>query len=406
MAISHPKDYGVWLLAAVMIAAQAQAEPPEAVPLLGAPFSAELTAITSDGQLTFRTDSGERRLALSELVRRGECPEPEQHTTIVLVNGGMLVAEVLTIDKHRLVAESETFGHVQLPLDSLAGILFKLPWERTQRDLLFERILSAKEESDRLLLQNGDEISGLIEGLEHGKLELRGAVGARAFETSGATAIVFNPALRRRLGKTEGLQVWAGLADGSRLLTDSLTLDSEKMTLDTLGQRLSGPPRRLVFLQTLSHSKLVYLSDIQPSEFHQTPFLELPWPYASDRNVAGGWLRCGGKLYLKGLGVHAAARLVFALSPAAEGTTAATGAKRFEALIGLDDSAGRGGSVRFRVLVDGQEKYLSPIIHGGEPPQPVSVALEGGKRLELVVDFADRGDVLDRAVWLDARLTK
>ena len=62
--------------------------------------------------------------------------------------------------------------------------------------------------------------------------------------------------------------------------------------------------------------------------------------------------------------------------------------------------------MQFRVLVDGQERFASPILRGGDPPVPVSVDVRGGKKLELVVDYADRADVLDHADWLDARLIK
>ena len=61
--------------------------------------------------------------------------------------------------------------------------------------------------------------------------------------------------------------------------------------------------------------RAVYLSDLKPAEYRQTPFLDLPWPYRADRNVTGGMLRRGGRLYLKGLGVHSAARLVYAINP-------------------------------------------------------------------------------------------
>jgi hypothetical protein len=37
---------------------------------------------------------------------------------------------------------------------------------------------------------------------------------------------------------------------------------------------------------------------------------------------------------------------------------------------------------------------------------PISVDVSQAQALALIVDFADRGDVLDRAAWLDARLTK
>ena len=80
--------------------------------------------------------------------------------------------------------------------------------------------------------------------------------------------------------------------------------------------------------------------------------------------------------------------------------------KRFQAELGIDDSTAGRGSVQFRVLVDGQEKFISPTIRGGQPPVPVSVDVAGAKKLELVVDYADRADVLDHADWLNARLTR
>ena len=111
--------------------------------------------------------------------------------------------------------------------------------------------------------------------------------------------------------------------------------------------------------------------------------------------MQGGWLRAGGRLYLKGIGMHSAARLSYALPP---------GAKRFQAEAALDDAAGGDGSVRFRVFVDGKELYGSPPVRGEMPPAPIDVDISGGKRLDLVVDFADRADVQDRADWLNARL--
>jgi hypothetical protein len=85
---------------------------------------------------------------------------------------------------------------------------------------------------------------------------------------------------------------------------------------------------------------------------------------------------------------------------------AAGAPKRFQADLGIDDSTNGQGSVQFRVLVDGEEKFVSPIVRGGKPPVPVSIDITGAKTLELVVDYADRADVLDHADWLNARLTE
>ena len=48
----------------------------------------------------------------------------------------------------------------------------------------------------------------------------------------------------------------------------------------------------------------------------------------------------------------------------------------------------------------------SEVVRGGQPPVPISVDLDGVKRISLLVDFADRGDELDHADWLDARLAR
>jgi hypothetical protein len=93
--------------------------------------------------------------------------------------------------------------------------------------------------------------------------------------------------------------------------------------------------------------------------------------------------------------MHSAARLSYDLPP---------GVVRFQAEAAIDDAAEGQGSVRFRVFVDGSEKFASPTVRGGGVPVPIDVDISGGKRLDLVVDFADRADVRDYADWLDARV--
>jgi hypothetical protein len=78
--------------------------------------------------------------------------------------------------------------------------------------------------------------------------------------------------------------------------------------------------------------------------------------------------------------------------------------------VAIDDSAGKRGSVAFGVYVlrDGkwQPAYTSEVVRGGDSPQSVSVDLAGADAMTLVVDYADRGDELDHADWLNARLVR
>jgi len=117
--------------------------------------------------------------------------------------------------------------------------------------------------------------------------------------------------------------------------------------------------------------------------------------------VLGEPIEVRGRRYLEGIGMHSAARLTYRL----DGHY-----RRFESAIAIDDSAKGRGSVTFGVYVlrDGKwgEAFTSGIVGGRDAPQPISVDLHGAKGLTLTVDFADRGDELDHAVWLDARLVK
>ena len=96
----------------------------------------------------------------------------------------------------------------------------------------------------------------------------------------------------------------------------------------------------------------------------------LAWPYRPDRSVSGGLLRAGGRVYLKGLGVHSAAQLTYASDKPYW---------RFQAELAIDDETAGRGSVVFRVAVDDQVRYTSPIIRGGQAPTAISVDLSGAR---------------------------
>jgi hypothetical protein len=87
------------------------------------------------------------------------------------------------------------------------------------------------------------------------------------------------------------------------------------------------------------------------------------------------------------------------------------GDRRFQAEAALDEHAGLRGSVTFRVLLEDtqgqwQRAYESPVVRGATDPLPISVDVRGVRRLALIVDFADGGDVLDHANWLNARFVR
>lgn len=398
-------------LASLALAAlPAWAQPPLAVPVDGQAFPAELAAADADWQLSFSSGEKRRTMPAAELVRWGSCafpsvgdgnPLPNGRAggpILVLADGGLLVADVLRSEKDRLQVDSGLFGLVDVPLGRLAGVLFDLPAGRTRRDLLLDRIARPTGQSDRLLLANGDELTGLIESIRDDTVRLATDDGPLEIETARIAGLVFNPLLKPPPAD-QGLRAWVGLADGSRLLATRMLMDRSSLQITTAGgQTWKTSSKELVFLQPLG-GRVTYLSDLKAADYVQVPYLSLPWPtYGIDRNVTGGRLRCDGRLYLKGLGVHGAAQLTYRL----DGPF-----KRFQAEVGIDDSTSGGGSVRLRVRADGRQKQtVETVVRGRMAPVPVSVDLDGATRLDLIVDYADRADVLDHADWLDARLVR
>ncbi len=153
-------------------------------------------------------------------------------------------------------------------------------------------------------------------------------------------------------------------------------------------------------IQTTSPN-VVYLSDLS-ADYKHIPFTTLEWPLGIDRNVLGGRLRSGEKVFLRGLGMHSASRAAFELTGKEQ---------RLEAEFALDDSAKARGSIVGKVLLEHETgkwttAWESPILHGRDTPVRFSVPLTGARRLALLVEFADHGDEWDHANWLNTRLVK
>ncbi len=372
------------------------ARPPEAVPVDAPPFAARLSAVEPEWQIAFTAEDGRRTVDAADLVVWGAYREVGRPPLLVLADGSLLPADVFEADKEKLRADSGAFGLMEVPLELLAGVVFRLPNDRQAADRLVAAVASAAATADQLMLINGDRVAGRFEAIADDAVRLQAEVGPVEVELERVGALVFDPALLAR-DRPRGLRAIVGLDDGAHLVARGLRSDGDSLTIDSSGGLAwSTALDRVVCLQPLG-GRVTYLSDLEAAEYRHVPYLDVPWPYRIDRNVSGGLLRAGGRLFAKGLGVHSAARLTYRLDEPY---------RRLDAALAIDDSTAGQGSVRFRVFVDGREQYVSPTIRGGMAPVPASLDLSGATRIDLVVDFAERADVLDRANWLDARLVR
>lgn len=142
---------------------------------------------------------------------------------------------------------------------------------------------------------------------------------------------------------------------------------------------------------TETQGKKVWLSDLDISKTQQG------WGEPQkDRSVDGNALRIAGRSFDRGLGTHADSALYVRL---------AGGSTRFTALVGLDDEAGRLGTVEFRILADGEEIFKTGTMKAGQPARKVDVDVTGVDLLVLLVSGGSDGINYDHADWADAAFT-
>ncbi len=380
------------------------------------PTATRLISVDPDWNLVVETANGRRLIPGRALVYWGAYRDPRRGALIVLADGSLLVGELTRAEQDRLHIISRTVGPLSLPQSAVRGVIFTLPSSLAEQDRLLGWMLGEQVEFDRLLLINGDRLAGriTISSAPDGQFELRvvpqHSGSELAIDLETATALTF----RRTATELEvsGRQMEMGLRDGSLLAVKRIgaTQQAGHVRLElNCGAELSAPARtlwrQLVWIQPTEFGQFAYLSDREPLAYRQIPFLDAGHSWRRDRNVLGGRLRVLGHRFSKGIGMAPASTLAFEL----------TGQEsEFRAELAVDDRAKGQGSVVFRVYLhkagDGavppawEPAYESPIIRGGQPPLPIAVDLRAASQLALLVEFSERGDELDYANWLNARV--
>ncbi|MCE9553139.1 MAG: hypothetical protein K8T91_07145, partial [Planctomycetes bacterium] len=301
------------LMAAVLIAilgATAQAAEPlssMAVPRDGVSFPATLLRVEADGRIMLGVDGKPRTLAADQWIRWGSPAALAAGGPVVLAADGSVLPvdqqlEPLVLKGEKLSCDTRRLGRLELPLGSVRGVIFHGPLRSLEADLLTRQIVEAGGNSDQLILDNGDRLSGNLAELGADKLKLEVEGRSLELEVRNVVAIIFNPTLTRT-AKPSGRRLMVGLSDGSRLHCTAAASTGTTLSMATVsGLELKTSLANVVWLQPLGRD-VTYLSDLEAAGFRHTPYLSLSWPYHRDRNVQGGQLRSGGRAYLKGLGL-------------------------------------------------------------------------------------------------------
>jgi len=331
---------------------------------------------------------------------------PAEETDTVqleLRNGGKLLGRLQGGEGERLDLRLVGGTGLRVMIEEVDSLRFPARLPRKGR-----QVLEPAAVGDRLYRVAGEEldrIDGAIEAFELEGLRFSSDLGSKLYPWSEVAAC-FIEALDESGGADgEGTPVVVDLVDGSRLRAGFLRWNAEQLELQTPTGRGLALPNEAIAEVFFDDGRLRFLSDMTPSAVDEaSPFgddLGLSWPHRMDRSVTGGPLAAGGRKWSRGIGVHAPSRLTFAL----DGEW-----RELRGSVAIDDEVLRlsaRGSVIFRVVVDGEQRFESPVVRGGDPVLDLpQIALVGARELLLEVDLATDLHVADRADWLGVVLVK
>ncbi len=339
-------------------------------------------------------------------IRRADLPlpGPPAGSHIIFANGDRLPGTFgdLTGEKLAFRPALGKTAEINLPLEALAVLWFDTPAGMDRPDLVRRRLLLEKRTRDIVWLRNGDQIQGNVLSLSRDGLQIEVDRKEIKLDRNKIAVIALNNELVRTLRPKEAYAVLV-LADGCRLGLASARSDGVTLTGKTLFGATVQIPLADVRAMDIRQGRAVYLSDLKPASYQYTPYLpRLSYPWVADGSIgdgspAGDDMRLAGSTYVKGLGMHSASRISYAL----DGQY-----RRFEATVGLDDHGGQNGSVRIRILVDGKDRDWGwdKDLTARDGPKTVRLDVAKARELTLIVDYGrfDQGQVN----WADARLVK
>lgn len=294
---------------------------------------------------------------------------------------------------------------MSVDVEQLARLVFP-----ARADANVARTFEAAPSGDRLFWARGesyDKVDGTLEAFGPEGLRFDSKLAKKDFAWSEIAALYIEALAAPVAPPPDAARVIVDLLDQGRLRGRLTRLDALAATLEFEARRTIVLPLNTLAELTLDDGSVAFLSSFAPAKVVEGYFADdevgMRWPFQVDASVLGAPLRAGGRLWPRGLGVHAPSRLEFALDGAW---------RTLRGNVAIDDSVlllPYKGSVEFEVYLGGTETpaWRSGRVRGGDAPIALpAIDLTGVNRISLVVTMDERAFVADRADWLRLLLVR
>jgi hypothetical protein len=180
------------------------------------------------------------------------------------------------------------------------------------------------------------------------------------------------------------------------LIASRVAGDAKAFEISTVsGAKFEYPAASIARLDYRS-DKLVYLSDLKPTDTIEKTKQGRKDIWRVDRNLENSSLQLEGQVYPKGLCLHAHTELAYAL----DGKY-----KEFKTILGMDDLVGGDGHPIVRIEADGKELFKGTLSRK-DRRRDLALDVKGVKQLRIIVTSGGLFDFGDHVDFADAKLSK
>lgn len=355
----------------------------------------ELSNLTiKDGMIA----NGDEQVDLNQItmIEMGKViSDAKPNTKVFFAGGGTLNANSVSFAGEQFIATC-SFGNLRFPPDAVKGVLFKPEADQSR----FQRALGNRSvEQDIVIADRGDgqgSVEGLVESIDSKQMKVNVRGKSRKIFSSKLVGVV-TADLKPR--KPEGTIGTIKLTNGSTLIGAVKNLEQGALQLQLMGNANIELKTNLISSISLQSDRVVYLSDLEPTDVEEGSLATVSFPWQRDRNALGDTMRMvfpstrSMKTYSRGIGTHAASRLEFANEKDFD---------RLSGVVGIDASTDGKGDCVVSVWGDGIKLWEKEINGEGEPEE-LDLDISGMERVALVVRNGRNLDLGDHVNWANIR---
>ena len=392
------------LMTVCVLGAQARASQVTLTEVDGSAVVGELVSLSTDA-ITLQIDGEEHATPLADLAkvtfhRRLDSVRVPRPCLVYPKSGGQLSGSILESVPDGIIMKTSFADQLRIPFTDMRAMTFQQeswPVEITSR---YQDTIANAQAGEDILLARSEKAADGVSAIHGALVELNPTGGdfrfndrTRRVKLEKIYALVFATSLESQPLPPASLQLVSGDVFGGSL--DSI--QDGRVTFTTGFNQTIACPIDDIDSITLNNDRIVYLDALEPQSQTSTSVLYDGWSVRKNRNVFNQPMRMDGTTFDHGIGVHANSEVQYRLAGAYQ---------TFAAKVGLDDAVRPGGSVIFKIVVDGKVAFDSEPVTGADRALPINVSVVGAEWMTLVVEPAEHADIGDWANWGAARLIK